>query len=379
MSELYTEEQTLIRNMTREFAENELKPIAAAIDKTHEFPARTVRRMGELGIFGVTVPEQYEGSGGDNVCYSLAMEEISRVCATHGAVISGHLSLCIHPILVAGTEEQKKKYVPDLATGRKLGSFCLTESGAGTDAAAQSTTAELKGDKYILNGAKVFITNAGYAETFLVLAMTDKSKGLKGVSAFLVEKGFPGLIIGQREDKMGICASSTHEVIFKNCEVPKKNLLGQEGKGFMLAMQTLDGGRIGIASQAVGIAQGAFDAALTYAKARVQFGKPISANQGIQWMLADMATRIEAARLLTHQAARLKDKGLRMSKNASMAKLFASETAMWVSSKAVQIHGGIGYTKNYPVERMLRDAKITEIYEGTSEVQRMVIASNILA
>ncbi len=272
-----------------------------------------------------------------------------------------------------------KEKVSDLASGRKFGAFCLTEPGAGTDAASQKTEAVLKGDKYIINGSKVFITNGAVAETFVVFAMTDKAKGLKGITAFILEKGFKGFSIGQTEDKLGICASSTTELLFKDCEVPVANMLGKEGEGFKIAMQTLDGGRIGIASQALGLAQGALDASITYAKERVQFGKPISANQGIQWMLADMAVRTEAARQLTRHAARLKDAKQRYTMHAAMAKLFASEAAMWVTTKGVQVHGGIGYTKSYPVERMMRDAKITEIYEGTSEVQRMVVAGNILA
>ncbi|MDR1946043.1 MAG: acyl-CoA dehydrogenase [Desulfovibrio sp.] len=376
---LLTEDQQLIKNMVREFAENEVKPIAAEIDKKHTFPAATTKRMAELGLFGLTIPEQYEGGGGDNLSYSVAVEELSRVCATHGVILSAHVSLGAFPILKFGSEEQKKKYLPDLATGRKLGAFCLTEAGAGTDAASQKSEAKLEGNNYVINGAKVFITNGGVAETFIVFAMTDKSKGLKGISAFIVEKGFPGFSVGQVEDKLGICASSTTEIILKDCKVPKDNLIGKEGEGFKIAMQTLDGGRIGIASQALGIAQGALEAAIEYAKQRQQFGKPIAANQGIQWMLADMATRTEAARLLTYQASKAKDAGGKYSLEAAMAKLFASEAAMWVTTKAVQIHGGIGYTRSYPVERFMRDAKITEIYEGTSEVQRMVISGNILA
>ena len=373
------EDQQLIQNSVREFAEIEVRPIAADIDKQHCFPEKTVRRMAELGLFGLTIPEEYEGSGGDNVSYSVAVEELSRVCASHGVILSAHVSLASCPILKFGTEEQKKKYLPDLASGRKLGAFGLTEPGAGTDAASQQTEAVLKGDEYILNGSKVFITNGAVAETFVVFAMTDKSKGLKGISAFIVEKKFPGFAVGQTEDKLGICASSTTEILFKDCRVPKSNLLGNEGKGFSIAMHTLDGGRIGIASQALGIAQGALEASVTYSKERIQFGKPISANQGIQWMLADMAVRTEAARQLTRHAALTKDTQDRYSKEAAMAKLFASETAMWVTTKAVQVHGGIGYTKSYPVERFMRDAKITEIYEGTSEVQRMVISGNLLA
>ncbi|MDR3362652.1 MAG: acyl-CoA dehydrogenase [Desulfovibrio sp.] len=374
-----TEDQQLIQNMVREFAEKEVAPIAAEIDKTHTFPTKTAKRMGELGLLGLTVPEEYEGNPCDNVAYSVAVEELSRVCGTHGVILSAHISLGISPILKFGTDAQKKKYLPDLASGRKLSAFCLTEAGAGTDAASQQSAAELKGDTYVINGSKVFITNGAVADTFIYFAMTDKSKGLKGISAFIVEKAFPGFAVGQVEDKLGICASSTTEIILKDCQVPKENLLGGEGQGFKIAMQTLDGGRIGIASQAVGLAQGALEAAITYAKQRVQFGKPISANQGIQWMLADMATRTEAARQLTRHAALAKDTKDRYSLEAAMAKLFAAEAAMWVTTKAVQVHGGIGYTRSYPVERFMRDAKITEIYEGTSEVQRMVISGNILA
>jgi butyryl-CoA dehydrogenase len=374
-----TEDQQLIQNMVREFAEKEVAPIAAEIDKTHTFPTKTAKRMGELGLLGLTVPEEYEGNPCDNVAYSIAVEELSRVCGTHSVILSAHVSLGVSPILKFGTDEQKKKYLPDLASGRKLSAFCLTEAGAGTDAASQQSVAELKGDNYVINGSKVFITNGAVADTFIYFAMTDKSKGLKGISAFIVEKGFPGFTVGQVEDKLGICASSTTEIILKDCRVPRENLLGGEGQGFKIAMQILDGGRIGIAAQAVGLAQGALEAAITYAKQRVQFGKPISANQGIQWMLADMATRTEAARQLTRHAALAKDTKDRYSLEAAMAKVFAAEAAMWVTTKAVQVHGGIGYTRSYPVERFMRDAKITEIYEGTSEVQRMVIAGNILA
>ncbi|MGL4668718.1 MAG: acyl-CoA dehydrogenase [Saezia sp.] len=373
-----TEEQQMIQDMVREFAEQEVRPIAAEIDKTHTFPMATVKRMAELDIFALSIPEEYGGSGSDNFSYALAVEELSKVCATHGVILSAHTSLCTHPILNFGTEEHKKKYIPDLAAGKKLGAFCLTEAGAGTDAAAQQTEAVLNGDNYILNGAKVFITNGAVADTFIVMAMTDKSAGLKGITAFIVEKSFPGFIVGQTEEKLGICASSTTEIIFKNCVVPKANMLGNIGQGFKVAMHTLDGGRIGIASQALGIAQGALSAAISYSKERKQFNKPISANQGIQWYLADMATQVDAARLLVYRAAYLKDSGARYSKEAAMAKLFAATTAMDVTTKSVQIHGGLGYTKSYPVERYMRDAKITEIYEGTSEVMKMVIAGNIL-
>ena len=379
MSFILTEDQALIRNMVREFAENEVKPIAAEIDKTHQFPLATVKRMGEIGLMGMTIPDELEGSGGDTLSYAMAVEELARVCATHGVILSVHMSVCTYPIYSMGTEAQKKKYVPDLASGRKIGGFCLTEPGAGSDAAAQTTTAVRQGDKYILNGQKIFITNGGYADTFIVIAMTDKSKGIKGSTAFIVEKAFPGFSVGQTEDKMGICASSTTEILFKNCEVPVDNVIGKEGEGFKVAMKTLDGGRISIGAQALGIAQGAYEAAVTYAKERVQFGKPIAANQGIQWMLADMAIRIEAARGLVYNAAVLKENKKPFGVEGAMAKVFASETAMWVTTKAVQVHGGIGYTKSYPVERMMRDAKITEIYEGTSEIQRTVIARSILA
>jgi butyryl-CoA dehydrogenase len=379
MSFQLNEEQTLIKQMVREFAEQKVQPIAAEIDKNHRFPEETVKEMVGLNLLGLTIPEELEGAGGDYLSYIIAIEELSRVCATHGIILSAHVSLCMSPIMQFGTDEQKQKYIPDLASGRKLGAFALTEPGAGTDAASQQTVAEIKGDHYVLNGSKVFITNGAKADTFIAFAMTDKSKGLKGITAFIVEKEFPGFSVGQVEDKLGICASSTTEILFKDCQVPAENMLGKEGQGFKIAMQTLDGGRIGVASQAVGIAQGALEAAVSYAKERVQFGKPISANQGIQWMLADMATQVEAARLLTYTAALTKESGVRFSKEAAMAKLFAAETAMNVATKSIQVHGGIGFTKNYPVERFFRDAKITEIYEGTSEVQRMVIAGNVLA
>lgn len=376
---MYTEEQQLIRNMAREFVENEVKPIAAEIDKNHRFPEESVKRMAELGLLGLVVPDALGGGGGDTVSLALAMEEISRVSAAHGTILAAHLSLGTGTLLHAANDAQKDKYIPDLASGRKLCAFALTEPGAGSDAAAQKTVAVLKGDTYILNGSKVFVTNGAYADTFVVIAMTDTSKGLKGTSAFIVEKAFPGFSVGQSEDKMGICGSSTTEIVFKDCEVPKENIMGEEGQGFKLAMKTLDAARIGVAAQAAGVAMGALDAAVAYAKERVQFGKPISANQGIQWMLADMAVRTEAAHLLTMNAARLKDAGLPYGKEAAMAKLYAAEAAMDVTTRAVQIHGGIGYTRSYPVERMMRDAKIMEIYEGTSEVQRMVIAANILS
>lgn len=374
-----TEDQKLIQETVREFARQEVQPIAAEIDENHRFPAESIVRMADLGLMGLTIPEEYEGSGGDTVSYILAVEELARVSASHGGILSVHMSVGTQPILKFGTEEQKKKYLPDLASGRKIGAFAITEPAAGSDASAQTTKAELKGDSYILNGSKIFITNGGFAETFIVLAVTDPSKGIKGLSAFIVEKTFPGFVVGQEENKMGMSGQSTTEIIFNDCVVPAGNLLGKEGEGFKVAMGALDGGRISIGAQALGLAQGAFDAAVTYAKDRVQFGKPIAANQGIQWMLADMALEIEAARLLVYNAARLKDSGANYSKQSAMAKLYAAQVAVNVSRTALQIHGGVGYTKEMAVERFYRDAKVTEIYEGTNEIQRTVIAKHILA
>ena len=373
-----TKEQELVRQMVRDFAVNEVKPIAAEIDVTERFPMENVKKMGELGMMGIPFPTEFGGAGGDVLSYILAVEELSKVCATTGVILSAHTSLCASLINENGTPEQKEKYLRDLCTGNKIGAFGLTEPGAGTDAAGQQTTAVLDGDNYILNGSKIFITNGGVADTFIVFAMTDKSKGTKGISAFIVEKGFLGFSIGKKEDKLGIRASSTTELIFENCVVPKENLIGREGKGFGIAMKTLDGGRIGIAAQALGIAEGAYEEAVKYMKERKQFGRPLSAFQGLQWMIAEMETKIEAAKLLVYKAAWLKQNKLPYSVDAAKAKLFAAEVAMDVTTKAVQIHGGYGYTKEYPVERMMRDAKITEIYEGTSEVQKMVIAGAAL-
>ena len=373
-----TKEQELVRQMVRDFAVNEVKPIAAEIDVTERFPMENVKKMGELGMMGIPFPTEFGGAGGDVLSYILAVEELSKVCATTGVILSAHTSLCASLINENGTPEQKEKYLRDLCTGNKIGAFGLTEPGAGTDAAGQQTTAVLDGDNYILNGSKIFITNGGVADTFIVFAMTDKSKGTKGISAFIVEKGFLGFSIGKKEDKLGIRASSTTELIFENCVVPKENLIGREGKGFGIAMKTLDGGRIGIAAQALGIAEGALDEAIKYMKERKQFGRPIAAFQGLQWMIAEMETKIEAAKLLVYKAAWLKQNKLPYSVDAAKAKLFAAEVAMDVTTKAVQIHGGYGYTKEYPVERMMRDAKITEIYEGTSEVQKMVISGSLL-
>ncbi|MFZ5945762.1 MAG: acyl-CoA dehydrogenase [Bacillota bacterium] len=373
-----TEEQELIKQMVREFAETEVKPIAAEIDKNHRFPVETMAKLKDLSLMGVVIPEEYGGSGADAVSYMIVIEELSRACASTGIIVATHTSLCCFPILKFGTEEQKQKYLVPLASGEKLGAFCLTEPGAGTDAASQQTTAVLDGDYYILNGSKCFITNGGYADTYIVMAMTDKSKGTKGISAFIVDKDFPGFIVGQSEDKLGIKGSSTTEIIFKDCKVPKENLIGQEGQGFKIAMQSLDVGRVGVGAQALGIAQACLDESVKYSKERVQFGKPIASLQAIQWMLADMATKVQCARHLVYHAAWLYENKIPFSAEAAMAKLYASETAMEASIKAVQIHGGHGYTTNYPVERFMRDAKITEIYEGTSEVMRMVIAGNLL-
>lgn len=373
-----TKEQELVRQMARDFAVNEVKPIAAEIDVTERFPMENVKKMGELGMMGIPFSIEFGGAGGDVLSYIIAVEELSKVCATTGVILSAHTSLCASLINENGTPVQKEKYLRDLCTGNKIGAFGLTEPGAGTDVAGQQTTAVLDGDNYILNGSKIFITNGGVADTFIIFAMTDKSKGTKGISAFIVEKGFQGFSIGKKEDKLGIRASSTTELIFENCVVPKENLIGREGKGFGIAMKTLDGGRIGIAAQALGIAEGALEEAIKYMKERKQFGRPISAFQGLQWMVAEMSTKIEAARFLVYKAAWLKENKQPYSVDAARAKLYAAEVAMDVTTKSVQLFGGYGYTKEYPIERMMRDAKITEIYEGTSEVQKMVISGSLL-
>lgn len=376
----YTKEQKLSLQMFKEFVELEVKPIAADIDESEEFPMETIKKMAKNGMMGIPFPKEYGGAGGDYLTYILAVEELGKACASTSVILSAHTSLCAGPICAYGTEAQKQKYLPGLNSGSKIGAFGLTEPGAGTDAAGQTTTAKLdaSGENYILTGSKVFITNGGVADVFIIFAMTDRSKGTRGITAFIVEKEFEGFSIGKLEDKMGIRASSTAELIFKDCKVPKGNLLGKEGKGFGIAMGTLDGGRIGVAAQALGIAEGAFDEAVKYMSARKQFGKSLSKYQGLQWYIAEMATKIEASKLLVYQAADKKQKGLPYSTEAAMAKLFASETAMEVTTKVVQIFGGYGYTRDYPVERMMRDAKITEIYEGTSEVQKMVIAASKL-
>ena len=373
-----TKEQEFVRKMVSSFAETEVEPLAADIDAEHRFPEETVEKMANYGLLGVPFPTEYGGAGGDHISYAITVEELSKKCASTGVICSAHTSLCCWPIFNYGTEDQKRKYLPDLLAGKKLGAFGLTEPNAGTDASGQQTRAEDCGDYWLLNGAKVFITNGGYASVFVVMAMTDKSKGNHGISAFIVEKEDEGFSIGKTEDKMGICASSTTELIFQNCKIPKDRLLGEIGEGFKVAMSTLDGGRIGIASQALGIAQGALDVTVEYMKARKQFGKSLSKFQALQFMVAELATQIEAARLLVYRAADMKDKHLPYGPAAAMAKYFAAETAMHVTTKCVQLHGGYGYTKDYPVERMMRDAKITEIYEGTTEVQKMVIAASVL-
>lgn len=373
-----SEEQELLKKTVRDFAESEIAPKAAEMDEKEDYDMTLWSKMAEMGLTGIPYPDDYDGAGMDNLSYAIAVEELSRVCASSGVFVSAHTSLCAWPIYGFGTEEQKQKYLKPLCSGDKLGAMGLTEPSAGSDASSLKTTAVKEGNEYVLNGTKIFITNGYHAEIYVIFASTDRSKGTKGISAFIVEKGTPGFTFGKKEHKLGIRASSTYELVFENCRIPEENLLGQEGQGFKMVMMTLDGGRIGIAAQALGIAQGAYEQALNYSKIREQFGKPISANQGLQWMLADMATQIEAARLLVYKAAYLKDSKQPFSKDAAMAKLFASETAMAVTTKAVQVFGGYGYTREYPVERMMRDAKITEIYEGTSEVQRIVIAANIL-
>ena len=378
MDFVLSKEQEMARQLFRDFAEKEVKPLAQEVDEEERFPAETVAKMQKFGFMGIPFPKDMGGQGCDSLTYAICVEELSRVCATTGVIVSAHTSLGCDPIKKFGTPEQIKKYLVPMAQGKLLGAFGLTEPNAGTDASGQQTKAVLEGDHYVLNGSKIFITNGGKADIYIVFAMTDKSNGVKGISAFIVEKDFPGFSIGKKELKMGIRGSSTCELIFENCIVPKENLLGQEGKGFTIAMTTLDGGRVGIAAQALGIAQGAFDETVKYVKERKQFGRPISAFQNTQFQLADLKTKIEAARLLVYSAAVAKDTKKRFSTDAAMAKLFAAEVAMEVTTKCVQLFGGYGYTRDYPVERMMRDAKITEIYEGTSEVQRMVISGGFL-
>lgn len=372
-----SKEHLLLQEMYRSFAENEVKPLAEEVDEEERFPVETVKKMAKNGMMGIPFPKEYGGQGGDVLGYAMCVEELSKVCGTTGVIVSAHTSLCGAPIYENGTEAQKQKYLIPLAKGEKLGAFGLTEPGAGTDASGQQTKAVLEGDHYVLNGSKIFITNAGYADIFIIFAMTDKSKGTRGISAFIVERDFPGFSVGKHEKKMGIKGSSTCELIMENCIVPKENLLGAEGRGFGIAMKTLDGGRIGIAAQALGLGEGAVEEAVKYTKERTQFGRRISQFQNTQFQLADMHTQMEAAKLLVYKAACKKEAKQPYTMDAAMAKLFAADAAMAVTTKAVQLFGGYGYTREYPVERMMRDAKITEIYEGTSEVQRMVISANL--
>ncbi|MCR4710982.1 MAG: acyl-CoA dehydrogenase [Clostridia bacterium] len=373
-----TREQALIQKMVRAFTEKEVAPIADETDKTSTYPAATMEKLFDCGVMGMCIPKEYGGGGADTVSSAIAIEELSKACASTGDIVATHNGLCCDPILTHGTPEQKAKYLPMLCTGHKVGAFALTEPNAGSDASKGTTTAVLEGDHYVLNGSKIFITNGYVAEIFVVFAMTDPAKGTKGISAFIVEKGFPGFAVGKHEQKMGLHGSPTAEIVFTDCIVPKENLLGQEGKGFRIAMQTLDGGRIGIAAQALGIAEGAMAAAKEFTKTRVQFGKPINKFQNTQFAFADMHLGIEAGRLLMYKAACAKDNKERFTLDAACAKLHCSELAMRTTTKALQMFGGYGYTVDYPIERMMRDAKITEIYEGTSEIQRVVISGNIL-
>ena len=373
-----TREQELIRKSMKEFTEAEVKPIAAETDRTAEYPKDTIDKLFRYGVMGMCAPKEYGGAGADDISCAIAIEELSKQCASTGDIVATHNGLCCGPIINFGTEEQKAKYLRMLTTGGKVGAFALTEPDAGSDASKGTTICEDAGDHWVMNGSKIFITNGYVADVFVVFAMTDPSKGTKGISAFIVEKDFPGFSVGRHEEKLGLHGSPTAEIVFQDCIIPKENLLGKLGKGFNIAMNTLDGGRIGIAAQALGICEGAMDEAVQYAKGRTQFGRPISKFQNTQFLFADMEVAINAARLLTYSAAATKGEGKRFTKEAAMAKLFASEAAMNITTKAVQVFGGYGYTRDYPVERMMRDAKITEIYEGTSEIQRVVIAGNIL-
>ena len=378
----FDKQHEMAQRLFQEFAENEVKPLAQEVDETEAFPAETVEKMKKLGFMGIAVPKQYGGQGCDPLMYVMCVEELSKVCGTTGVIVSAHSSLCADPIMTYGTEEQKQKYLVPLANGTKLGAFGLTEPGAGTDAQGQQTKAVLDGDEWVLNGSKCFITNGKQADVYIVIAVTGvvekRGRKMKEISAFIVEKDTPGFTFGTKEKKMGIRGSSTYELIFEDCRIPKENLLGQKGKGFNIAMHTLDGGRIGIAAQALGLAEGALNATIEYVKERKQFGRSIAQFQNTQFQLADMATKVEAAKMLVYKAAMAKATQKVYSVEAAMAKLYAAEVAMEVTTKAVQLHGGYGYIREYEVARMMRDAKITEIYEGTSEVQRMVISSNLL-
>ena len=370
-------EHQLVRKMMAEFTENEVKPIAAETDKTSQYPRENIEKLFDLGVMGMCVPKEYGGAGADPLASAICIEELSKQCASTGDIVATHNGLCCDPILTHGTPEQKAKYLPMLTTGHKVGAFALTEPNAGSDASKGQTEARLEGDHYVMNGSKIFITNGYVADVFVVFAMTDKTKGTKGISAFIVESSFPGFSVGKHEEKMGLHGSPTAEIVFTDMIVPKENLLGKEGKGFNIAMQTLDGGRIGIAAQALGLGEGAVEEAIKYTKERVQFGKRLSQFQNTQFQLADMHTRMQAAQYLVYAAACKKENHEPYSVDAAMAKLFAAEAASDVTRRAVQLFGGYGYTREYPVERMMRDAKITEIYEGTSEVQRMVISSHL--
>ncbi len=372
----------MARTLFHDFAEKEVKPLAQEVDETEQFPMETVKKMAACGFMGIPVPKEYGGQGCDTLTYAMCVEELAKVCATTAVVVSAHTSLCCDPILTYGTEEQKQKYLPPLAKGEKIGAFGLTEPGAGTDAQGQQTKAVLDGDEWVLNGSKIFITNGKVADVYIIIAVTGvvekRGKKQKEISAFIVEKGTPGFEFGTKEKKMGIRGSATYELIFTDCRIPKENMLGKQGAGFKIAMHTLDGGRIGIASQALGIAEGALERTVSYTKERKQFGRSIAQFQNTQFQLADMATKVEAAKMMVYKAAVAKNTKKDYGVEAAMAKLYAAEVAMDVTTKAVQLHGGYGYIREYDVERMMRDAKITEIYEGTSEVQRMVISANLL-
>ena len=372
------EEHLMIQDTARKFAEAELKPIAEEIDRTMEYPVEMFKKMGEIGFMGLTVPAEYGGTGTDTISYSITIEELSRACASTGLGVAAHNSLACGPIIILGSEEQKQKYLPELASGEAIGAFGLTEPGCGSDASAITTTATLKGDKYVLNGTKTFVTNGGWARYVVATAVTDPDQGPKGISAFIVENDFPGFVVGTKETKLGVRASGTYEIVFEECEVPKENLLGPEGGGFKAFMKTLEGGRISIGAMALGIAQASLDASLEFSQDRKQFGRAISEFQATQMKLADMSTGIHAARLMVYDAARRKDEGEDFGPYASMCKLFASELAVRAADQAVQIHGGFGYCREYHVERYYRDAKLTEIGERTSEIQRIIIARNLL-
>ena len=383
----YSKEQVLLREMYKKFAETEIKPLAEELDEEERFPVESIPKLARYGFMGIPFPKEYGGAGGNYLTYAMAVEELGKVCATTAVIVSAHTSLCAGPIYYFGTEEQKQKYLVPLAKGEKIGAFGLTEPSAGTDSSMQQTTAVLDGDEWVLNGSKCFITNGKEADVYIVIAVTGivekRGRKMKEISSFIVEKGTPGFTFGTKEKKMGIKGSSTYELIFTYCRIPKENMLGKQGQGFKIAMHTLDGGRIGIASQALGIAEGALERTVAYTKERKQFGKSISGFQNTQFQLADMATKVEAAKMLVYKAARKKDEyktnpKISYSVEAAMAKLYAAEVAMEVTTKAVQLHGGYGYIREYEVERMMRDAKITEIYEGTSEVQRMVISADLL-